>query len=105
MIDVKKFLGAIKLSVQIVFCCVSSCSCSFEISFNMPLLFSLRNEITELSINITVENVTLSNEEVLEIMNRAPPAHLESYLPLPLYMGRMGKSIGESQGSVVQVRG
>nr|KAG5706023.1 hypothetical protein BaRGS_028132 [Batillaria attramentaria] len=49
-----------------------------------------KEPLTEVSISLKIENVTLSQEEVTEIFNRIPPHRLESYFPLPFFFGDVG---------------
>ena len=55
--------------------------------------------MTQVTITVIVENVTLTEEEVAEIFNRVPLQTLETYLPLPLFSPEVKEEphVGQSQ--------
>lgn len=50
-------------------------------------LKDVSKDLTQVSIQLMIDNVTLSKGEVTEIFNRVPPYQLQNYLPQPLYFG------------------
>lgn len=63
-------------------------------------LGSDRIAVTKVMMTVVVENVTLTEEEVADILNRVPLHKLETYLPMPLFMREVEEYLpsGQSRG-------
>ena len=63
------------------------------------MIYAYRTRVTQVTITVIVENVTLTEEEVAEIFNRVPLQTLETYLPLPLFSAEVKEEphVGQSQ--------